>query len=468
MKLEKSYLSFISVLIILIPFFLIKSATADFACILIGFLYLFFCIYKKNFEYFKNKFFYFFLIIYFYIIINSFFSSQSEISFFSSVYFLRIVLFIVSLSFFFREDINLKLYIYYSFLFCISILFLDSVYQIYTGHNILGYLPGEGSSRINSFFGKKLIMGSFITRLLPLFLAIGFLLKLEKLNLYMLIVSIILVVFSSQRVALAYLLITIFFYLYLSFDKKKFFYLIFLFLTLFLFFPKNVNRLFVHTYQQLNENNNIFGLSYRHQLHFITAYNIFLDRKLFGHGIKTFRYLCDSPKFTVNDKIINDHIITSPVEGTFFVIKDKNNVHIINNDNKIVFDSYTKPYVKYFVKNGDLVYKGQKIYSTYEFSDGCNTHPHNIYLQFLSELGLVGFFLFSTIFIYSVFKLVVLIKRSFIKKLSKLDKCFCFTLLCIITSMFPFFPSGNYFNNWMLIISYLPIGFYLSLVKKND
>jgi hypothetical protein len=41
------------------------------------------------------------------------------------------------------------------------------------------------------------------------------------------------------------------------------------------------------------------------------------------------------------------------------------------------------------------------------------------------------------------------------------------TFLTIFLAMFPFFPSGSYFNNWMLIISYLPIGIYLGLYKKS-
>ena len=34
------------------------------------------------------------------------------------------------------------------------------------------------------------------------------------------------------------------------------------------------------------------------------------------------------------------------------------------------------------VKDGDLINKNQIILSKYEFKNGCNTHPHNFYLQF--------------------------------------------------------------------------------------
>jgi hypothetical protein len=38
----------------------------------------------------------------------------------------------------------------------------------------------------------------------------------------------------------------------------------------------------------------------------------------------------------------------------------------------------------------------------------------------------------------------------------------------VFQSMFPFITSGSYFNNWLLIINYLPIGFYLSLLKIKN
>jgi hypothetical protein len=108
------------------------------------------------------------------------------------------------------------------------------------------------------------------------------------------------------------------------------------------------------------------------------------------------------------------------------------------------------------------------IFYTYEFQNGCNTHPHNIYLQFLSELGFVGFALFVFMFFYIFFNLLLLIFKHFKKSISIKEKCMASILFGLFISMFPLFPSGNYFNNWLLIITYLPIGFYISLVNRND
>ena len=37
---------------------------------------------------------------------------------------------------------------------------------------------------------------------------------------------------------------------------------------------------------------------------------------------------------------------------------------------------------------------------------------------------------------------------------------------CFFITLFPFVPAGNIFNNWMSIIFYLPIGFYLNYIKS--
>jgi O-antigen ligase len=480
MSIEKNFFFFISLFIVFLPFFLIKPATADIACVLVGFSYLIYCFFKKNFSYFKNYYIYFFLIIFFYINLNSYFSFNPSISYHVSLSYFRIILFIVSLSFFFKENKNLKLYFYYSFLVCISILLIDSIIQIYFGRDIIGYLPGEDGQRINSFFGKKLIMGSFVTRLLPLFLGVGFLLNFKKLNLAILFISAILVILSAERVAFAYLVITIIVYLYFTFDLKRSFYLAFIFLmlfaSLFFFFPKNFNRLFNHTFYQLKQNNNILGLSYRHQLHFLTAYNMFLDKKIIGHGLIAFRYLCSNSKYTVEQKIIDDNLTLSPTNGKLIYHNDINsdgtpivNIQILNDNSEIIYQEKKKVnFIKFFSKNNEYIKRGQKLFAVYEYKNGCNTHPHNIYLQFLSELGIIGCFLFLIIFVYSSYCLFILVVKSFKKKLNNVEHCLALVILCVITSMFPIFPSGNYFNNWLLVISYLPIGFYLSLANDKN
>jgi hypothetical protein len=37
----------------------------------------------------------------------------------------------------------------------------------------------------------------------------------------------------------------------------------------------------------------------------------------------------------------------------------------------------------------------------------------------------------------------------------------------LFINLFPFAPAGNFFNNWMSMIYYYPLGFYLYSRKEN-
>jgi len=481
-----NYISNISrLLIIIYPFLLVSgSFLPDLACVFVGFSFFLYSIQKKSFNEYNNYIIFFLLFIYIYLNINSFFSFNPKISFETSLAYIRIILFIAGLSFFFKKYKKLKYYLFYSFILCLFIIFIDSLYQWFVGHDLLGFKVIQ--NRISSFFGRKLILGSFLSRLLPFLIALTLLTKFKKkelITLLILLVTGILVVLSNERLSFVYYFLFIIYYFFLNFNKKTFLkytiILISVFGVIYSYKHTVFDRVFLHTYKQYKQTNNIFALSYRHQTHFQTAYNMFLDNKLLGQGLKSFRYLCDDPKFSVREKIIRDYTILSPADGTFGLtneldknIPDQINDYIIIKNNNIVI--YKKLYKKfdnfYFYHNtGDYVKIGEPLFSSPEYLDGCNTHPHNIYLQFLAELGLVGFILFLIMFIYIFYQLIFLSIKKFRKKMTNIEMAKSFILFGIFFSMIPFFPSGNYFNNWLLLITYFPIGFYLSLVKfSND
>ena len=85
-----------------------------------------------------------------------------------------------------------------------------------------------------------------------------------------------------------------------------------------------------------------------------------------------------------------------------------------------------------------------------------------IFTQFLSEIGIIGFFIFFSIFVYITYNLFILLKKFFKGTFNQKHQASYFFLLTIFISMFPFLPSGNYFNNWYIFINYFPIGFYLA------
>jgi O-antigen ligase len=461
-------------LIIIFPFLLVSGPfLSDLACIIIGFTFFLYCCKKNNFSDYKNYIIYFFLFIYIYLNINSFFSFDPKISFKTSLSYIRIILFIVALSFFFKKNKKIKYYLFYSIILCLLLLFIDALFQLYEGYNLLGYKIKQ--ERLSSFFGDKLILGSYVSRLLPFFIALTFVIKSKKIDfliLFLLLTSSFLVFISQERTAFAYYLLFIIYYFFLNFDKKifiKYFLcLIFIILLLSFYKPTLFNRVFIHTLNQYNETKNIFFLSYRHQTHFQTAYSMFLDKKLLGHGLKSFRSLCADQNYSGTEKIILDHTFYAKKNGVFMISKLKNDesyYSITHNEEESINKFYLHEHLIMYVKNNEYVQKGQKLFSTFPYLNGCNTHPHNIYLQFLSELGLLGFIFFVVFFIYILYWQAYFFILNFKKKLTDVDKCKSLILFGVFLSMIPVFPSGNYFNNWLLIISYFPIGFYLSLSK---
>ena len=101
-------------------------------------------------------------------------------------------------------------------------------------------------------------------------------------------------------------------------------------------------------------------------------------------------------------------------------------------------------------------------------ASSCSTHPHNILLQIGVENGVIGLLFLSAIYLYLIKLFFYNLKKP--KKYEK-NKSFFFQicLLSIITAnIFPLVPSGNFFNNWLSILYYLPIGLYLSTTISKD
>ena len=99
--------------------------------------------------------------------------------------------------------------------------------------------------------------------------------------------------------------------------------------------------------------------------------------------------------------------------------------------------------------------------------NACTTHPHNFYAQSLAETGIIGFFVLLSIFLTIVF---FFIKNLFFQIFKKKQYITDFSI-CLLSSyfmtLFPLLPSGNFFNNWLSIIMYFPLGFIFYIIRKN-
>tara|TARA_B100000035_G_scaffold292864_1_gene281831 strand:- start:274 stop:1596 length:1323 start_codon:yes stop_codon:yes gene_type:complete len=431
---KSSQINILSILFALLPALLVSGPLLSEICIIFLILaLLYFRIFNlRNLDLFKFS--SYFFVFYLSINISSFFSPDIFLSFKSSLTYIRFYLFILVI--FFLITFNQKTLIYFKV--SLSIIFIlllaDSTLQFLIGKNILGFelLRPNNVPRVSSLFGDELIMGSFIVRFLPILLGLILLTENDiiKKKIYFfsaLFFSSYLIFISGERLAFVYLIIIfLIFFLFLSFGKLLkvgiLVTIIFSIIVVINFYPnmriiettkKQITNL-VQIDNKFIKEKKFHFISDQHMAHVSTAYKIFKDNPIFGTGIKSFRYVCNDKKYKTNvKKVVSEY------------------------GNEVEYDA-------------------------------CSTHPHNTYMQLLSETGLVPTILILIIFIGSIYKIIKISFRSNNdqNKTNNVRDFQILILTSIIINFFPLLPSGNFYNNWLSIVYSIPIGIYLGTMKN--
>lgn len=425
-----NYIKINSFLISFLPIALIFSIfIADLIVSFTSILFLVFIFLKKFFFVFKYAAFKFFLIFYSILIISSFFSDYSSYSFLKTLPYIRFGLFLLLIRYLLDNDKNfIKLFLK-SILISLSILIFGLILQLFEVEFIYKFVSG---SRYSSFFFDELIMGSYLVKILPL--ALSILLYKNKINVSLIIIFVIslCIIFSGERSAvfsLFFILSFMFFFSNFISLKKKLIssVLILLLITSALFFlPKVKYRIIDQTAYQLSliepKNDHIeievedtmvafareeYFIPLKYYLMMNSALKIFKDNIFFGSGVKTFRILCKDERY------------------------------------------YIKKNYKAFEDKADDFYPG------FTGVDSCSTHPHNYYIQLLSETGIFSFLILLSIFIFSFYK--------FFKEEENYLKIL---YLSLAINLFPFYFTGNFFNNYISILLFLNICF-LNIERKH-
>ena len=370
----------------------------------------------KEFYYFNNFFFKFFVIFYLYFFLN-YIIQIDKIDTFSVIFYFRYILYTLAIYFF----LDKKKKLFHDFIkvvfLCVLTLSVDALIQTSVGHNIVGLKLVE-ANRSSSFFGNELILGSYIFRVLPFIFVFLFFEKdnlPKSIKIICVILAFVTIFLSGERVSLllSLFLLLIYFFLFKSeniFKIAKYFITILLIIfSVFLFFSKKYQHRYI--FEPLNDLSN--------------NYKVTKDLlKGYSH----------EPKIIFFSGLHHNLMITS--------------LRIFN-DNKI-FGSGPRSY-----RNECSIHKINRF--------SCDTHPHNYYLQLLSETGIIGL-----LFLISIY--ILIIKEIFSLYLGKKtsDDYIKLSLLAFyLAALWPIIPSGNFFNNWLSIMNFLPISFYLFVSKKN-
>ena len=451
---KKNYINLAYYLLLLLPLSIVLSRfVADLSIVILSII--FFIIRGEN-KIFDNK-----LIIFafIFVLLSSLSSALSDHILFSlksSILHLRFIIFIlaVSILFIYLKNKQLK-NLFYILVCCYVILLFDATFQFVFKQNIFGYTTNP-ITRVSSLFFSELILGSYLSRLFPLICFLYVFLKLRINTYYILyfLLHLYFVVFITGE-RLAFVILNIYYFMFgLYYFKKlynKFLYITILIITFFSisFFSNNfearssfdntisgsvklnyticdITKTQIRSVPELSERwkineekyelsknktyipnchplFKIFDIEFfsifsvQHFNHYLSAFEIFKDNKLFGVGPKNFRKICKNEKYYLN-----------------------------------------------------------------EFS--CSTHPHNYFIQILAETGIIGFFLFSSIYLMMFYLFVV----NFFKKNNQYFLVKYILLTCFLINFFPIFPGGNFFNNWNAIIYSLPLGFLLGLYRIKN
>lgn len=410
------------ILFIFLPFALITGPfLSDLSISIISIIFLIYCVKKKNFSYFQNKYFYFFLLFWLYLLLNSILININFDSLKISFFYFRFGIFSIAIATILSFDSRYLKYFFYSICICFFCLIIDSFYQYFNGKNLLGFVTPD-KMRVSSFFGDEMILGSYVSRLYPLLLGLSLIysvnnkIKINIIIIIILLLSYVVVFISGDRANFFYINFSLIFIILLfnNFLKLRILFILgIISLTIFVSYlnPIAKQRLIDRSLQQMNlfktekssiiAQDKIIVFTEVHTHFYKSAYSIFLDNKLLGVGVKNYRKICKNQKYYKN---------------------------------------------------------------TYS----CSTHPHNTYLQLLAETGLVGFS-FLIILLYFFSKMIIQHLKL------KLKKSIFFTnfQICILSGLviylWPLVPTSSVFNNWTNIFIYLYFPFLLfSKQLKND
>ena len=394
------YLPFL--LPLLIPF---SRAIADITIILVSILFIIHCYVYNQWEWIRLKWVKLAAIFWLYcLIIVTPLSVNTHDSFMYSIFFLRWPIFALALCFWiFNNKESIKNFLYALFI-VILFLIVDSWWQYFFDYDLLGK-EKFSLDRLTGPFRRPHI-GMWITKL-SLFIPFLFLIRRFDFFSFNKFITLFLIIFltvfiSGERMALILVFLTIFIYLFGQYLDQK---ISLKKIILFLFFL-SIFIISFYFYDQTIFNRSVLSLIQKIQnwrgsdygLVWESAYLVWMKSPYFGSGFHSYREVCES---------------------------------------LLIYGTVANP-----------------------AGPGVCFHPHNITLELLAELGIIGFILFYLIIIFIFYEFANTAREK---------NWFLFTIyLSIFISCFLPISSGmSIFSNKLASIIWLLIGFSLAFERTR-
>ncbi len=397
----------------IIPFLIWGPFFPDLIVSFSSLYFLYYVIKNDKFNFFLNKpLVIFFIFCIYSILLSLFVAEDMMLSFESSLFYFRIGVFSCFVWYLIDKEKIILTYFYYALILSFLALVIDGYIQYFMGENLLGFKVS--GNRVSSFFGDELIMGSYLSRLFPLMFALFLVKQKNKFEIYfigLLFIAVdILIFMSGERTAFFFLNLSTIFIIILIKEYQKFrlatFIVAIICIIILSLYSSNLNNRMFKTPAQdmgLIKSSKVKDpviFSPAHDSLFRTAFKMFKEKPILGHGPKMFRVLCKEEKYRIG-------------------------------------------------------------------IEPCLTHPHNFYMQLLAETGIIGFTFLFSILSFVIYKALNQFKSIIFRQKRPLTDYQVCLLAGIFCSVWPFSSNGNFFNNWLMIVYSLPIGFYLQSIYSK-
>ena len=342
----------------------------------------------------------------------------------SILFFKYLLLYLIVRSLLEKEILNLKLF-FISCSFASIFVCFDIFYQYIYGADIFGYKPILGFRKLSGPFGDELIAGSFIQRfsifsffILPLYYAKNSQPYVKYIIPILFLIFFTGIILSGNRMPLLLFLFCITLIIIFQKQTRKYFFPFIIIFSLTFFSILNLNI-------KVKSNFDNFYNQVSKMIIVLIDKNVVIDKNL--DNKKTPQYLKEFSTF-YDTWLINKYIGGGIKSFRYYCHHRKN------------MDPNSK-------------YK-------------CNMHPHNYYLEILTETGLLGFIIVVSFLIMILY--LSLYKKYFTKNVLQGNHYIIPFIFLFIVEIFPIKSSGSFFTTGNATYIFILMAILIGLIRKDN